>query len=87
MPQSAPNAQTVSYSGPSPSLVFVRVIRVQAMGQDQQALFLTSNRSLIASPDISSAWSKTDSWKLRVGSAPITFITFMMAAVPNCGSA
>ena len=55
MPHCAPNAHSVSYSGPSPSPRAVLLMRVQPIGHAQHAAFLTRYFSVSVSPAIASA--------------------------------
>ena len=87
IPQAARTTRPDSYSGPSPSPLLVLVRRVQAIGQAQQAVFFTRMSSVIVSPLMSSACSKYVCWKLRVGSAPMALMMFIITDVPNSGNA
>ncbi len=89
MPQSGPNDQTDSYSGPSPSPAYLPSLHAtlpHPMEQKAQALFLYILVAASDSPPTLSAVSKCDSRKFLVGSEPTELRIFTRMFVPNAGS-
>ncbi|MBA7655090.1 hypothetical protein ES703_62987 [subsurface metagenome] len=89
-PHIVPKAPIVSYSGPSPVLLYFPSLisdnRPQAIGHAKHGFLPVRIVSLIAVPLILSAAGKTPVCQLFVGKPPLIFTKSTIVAVPKTSS-